>query len=191
LTSQPTLVAPASFIASPIYRGSRRIGTLIFKLPLDAITDVMSQRQGLGRTGECYLIGQDHLMRSDSYKSPTEHSVDGSFRNATKVDSRSILKALIDDSVGKVNVESQLVTKSGTTLFDIVAQVDNVSQIVNEISSGTIEQSAGIDDVNHALNALRDLTQQNTSMVDEAAAASSELSSQAQGMANLIRFFND
>jgi methyl-accepting chemotaxis protein len=66
-----------------------------------------------------------------------------------------------------------------------------VSQIVNEISSGTIEQSAGIDDVNHALNALRDLTQQNTSMVDEAAAASSELSSQAQGMANLIRFFND
>jgi methyl-accepting chemotaxis protein len=132
LTSQPTLVAPASFIASPIYRGSRRIGTLIFKLPLDAITDVMSQRQGLGRTGESYLVGQDHLMRSDSYKSPTEHSVDGSFRNATKVDSPSILKGLNGEAgiiethnyLGQEVLSSYIPVRFGTLSSTMLAEIE-------------------------------------------------------------------
>ncbi len=86
----PSYEAPASFIASPIYQGNIRIGSLIFQMPLDAITTVMSERSGLGETGESYLVGQDYLMRSDSLKQPEKYSVDASFRHKRKVDSESI-----------------------------------------------------------------------------------------------------
>ena len=77
----PSYNAPASFIASPIFDGSRKVGVLIFQMPLDRITEVMSQRAGLGETGETYLVGPDQLMRSDSFLDDENHSVVSSFRN--------------------------------------------------------------------------------------------------------------
>ena len=59
-------------------------GVLMFQMPLDRITEVMSERAGLGETGETYLIGSDKLMRSDSYLDPKYHSVVASFRNPEK-----------------------------------------------------------------------------------------------------------
>lgn len=86
----PSYEAPASFIASPIFDGNQRIGSLIFQMPLDAISTVMSERRGLGASGESYLVGKDNFMRSDSHKSPELYSVDASFRNNRKVDTQSI-----------------------------------------------------------------------------------------------------
>jgi methyl-accepting chemotaxis protein len=86
----PSYEAPASFIASPIVDNGRQIGALIFQMPLDAISNVMSENRGLGETGESYLVGADRLMRSDSIKFPEEYSVDASFRNSRKVESESI-----------------------------------------------------------------------------------------------------
>ena len=77
----PSYDAPAGFAASPIYDNGQIQGVLIFQMPLDRITSVMSQRSGLGETGESYLIGPDKLMRSDSYLDPEGHSVVNSFRN--------------------------------------------------------------------------------------------------------------
>jgi methyl-accepting chemotaxis protein len=94
----PSYEAPASFIASPIYDNSSgsavRMGTLIYQMPLDAITAVMSENRGLGETGESYLVGQDKRLRSDSIKSPEKYSVNGSFRNKLKVDSESVTLGL-------------------------------------------------------------------------------------------------
>ncbi len=86
----PSYEAPASFIASPIFDGNNRVGSLIFQMPLDAISTVMSERRGLGLTGESYLVGNDKLMRSDSHKFPDEYSVDASFRNNRLVNSEAI-----------------------------------------------------------------------------------------------------
>jgi len=77
----PSYDAPASFISSPIFDGDGLTGVLIFQMPLDRITQVMSERAGLGETGESYLVGEDHLMRSDSYLDPENRSVLASFRN--------------------------------------------------------------------------------------------------------------
>ncbi len=44
----------------------KTIGVLIFELDPQAITNIMSQRTGLGESGETYLIGQDNLFRNDS-----------------------------------------------------------------------------------------------------------------------------
>ncbi len=76
----PSYDAPAGFIASPIFDGDEKLGVLIFQMPLDRITSVMSERAGLGKTGETYLIGPDLQMRSDSYLDPKQHSVVASFR---------------------------------------------------------------------------------------------------------------
>ncbi|MBN2865124.1 MAG: HAMP domain-containing protein [Thiotrichales bacterium] len=80
----PSYDAPAGFAASPIYNNGQIQGVLIFQMPLDRVSSVMSQRSGLGETGESYLIGSDKLMRSDSYLDPQNHSVVNSFRNPQK-----------------------------------------------------------------------------------------------------------
>lgn len=65
----PSYQAPASFIASPIYDGNRKLGLLIFQMPVDRINDIMTsdhdwEHAGLGLSGETYLVGNDMRMRS-------------------------------------------------------------------------------------------------------------------------------
>lgn len=68
---RPSYGAPAAFIAAPIFNKSEFIGVLAFQLPVDEINNVMTgnrnwRSDGLGETGETYLVGQDYLMRSVS-----------------------------------------------------------------------------------------------------------------------------
>ena len=65
-TYQPSYDAPASFIATPIFDGSTKVGILIVQIPLDEISAIMVERTGLGESGETYLVGNDNLWRSDS-----------------------------------------------------------------------------------------------------------------------------
>ncbi len=66
----PSYNAPASFIASPIYRqeefGDFLVGVLIFQMPVGRINEIMQINDGMGETGESYLVGDDKLMRSQS-----------------------------------------------------------------------------------------------------------------------------
>ena len=67
----PSYGAPASFIAAPIFSGSRLVGVLAFQMPVDEINNVMTgnqswQQDGLGSTGQTFLVGSDSLMRSAS-----------------------------------------------------------------------------------------------------------------------------
>lgn len=68
---QPSYNGSASFISSPIFDGSEKIGVMIFQMPVDKINDVMNHHNdwlnsGLGETGETYLVGSDKTMRSNS-----------------------------------------------------------------------------------------------------------------------------
>jgi GAF domain-containing protein len=67
----PSYTAPASFIATPIYDGEEKIGVLIFQMPIDKINSIMTgdkkwTEDGLGTSGETYLVGDDYKMRSIS-----------------------------------------------------------------------------------------------------------------------------
>ena len=62
---------PAAFVASPVFDNSQLIGVLAFQLSIDEINDIMTSNQnwsqnGLGETGETYLVGSDYGMRSTS-----------------------------------------------------------------------------------------------------------------------------
>ncbi|WP_024852237.1 methyl-accepting chemotaxis protein [Hydrogenovibrio kuenenii] len=77
----PYYDAPSSFIATPIFDDDGRQGTLVFQLPLDRITQVMSARSGMGKTGESYLVGPDGLLRSDTFLDASHFNVVNAFRD--------------------------------------------------------------------------------------------------------------
>ena len=61
--------APAAFMAGPIYDGTRRVGILAVQLPVDEINRVLAgdrnwKQDGLGDSGETYLVGEDLRLRS-------------------------------------------------------------------------------------------------------------------------------
>jgi len=65
----PSYEDPAAFIASPIYDGERKVGVLIFQMPVDRLNAMMTygqkwQEVGLGKSGETYLVAGDKTMRS-------------------------------------------------------------------------------------------------------------------------------
>lgn len=63
----PSHGAPASFISQAVYTTSGRfLGVLVFQMPIERINRVMQISAGMGESGETYIVGTDHLMRSDS-----------------------------------------------------------------------------------------------------------------------------
>ena len=90
------------------------------------------------------------------------------------------IKALIEDSVSRVEQGSKLVSQSGQSLSDIVIAVKKATDIVAEIAAACQEQASGIDQVNKAVTSLDQVTQQNAALVEEAASAAESLSEEAQ-----------
>jgi methyl-accepting chemotaxis protein len=95
-TYSPSYEAPAAFAATPVFDGDTRVGAVVVQLPLDSISQVTGMLSGLGETGEAYLVGQDHLMRSDAKQDLEHHSVVQSFRapSTGRVDTAQVDRAL-------------------------------------------------------------------------------------------------
>lgn len=67
----PSYESPASFIGAPIFSDDKKIGVLIFQMPVGQINKIMTHdgrwhESGFGQSGETYLVGPDNLMRSNS-----------------------------------------------------------------------------------------------------------------------------
>ncbi|HJV64145.1 MAG TPA: methyl-accepting chemotaxis protein [Geomonas sp.] len=99
------------------------------------------------------------------------------------------IKALIEDSVGKVQDGSRLVEEAGRTTEEIVSSIRQVTEIMAEISAASAEQSTGIEQVNNAITQMDDVTQQNAALVEEAAAAAESLEEQAQQLVEVVARF--
>ncbi len=99
------------------------------------------------------------------------------------------IKELINDSVDKVKVGSELVDESGKTLAEIMESVKKVTDIVAEIAAASEEQSAGIEQVNNAVTQMDNVTQQNAALVEEASAASKAMEQQSTTLVTQIGYF--
>jgi methyl-accepting chemotaxis protein len=99
------------------------------------------------------------------------------------------IKALIDDSVSKVDYGSGLVDSAGKTMQEIVTSVQHVADIMSEISSASQEQSSGIEQVNLAITQMDEMTQQNAALVEQAAAAAQSMSEQAESLMQVVGQF--
>lgn len=96
------------------------------------------------------------------------------------------IKALIQDSVGKVTEGTKLVDESGKVLGEIVTRVKKVTDVMAEIADSSREQASGIEQVNRAVTSMDAATQQNAALVEEATAAARALSDQATSLMTLI-----
>ncbi|HVK96140.1 MAG TPA: methyl-accepting chemotaxis protein [Noviherbaspirillum sp.] len=99
------------------------------------------------------------------------------------------IKALIGDSVEKVDAGTKLVDQAGVTMAEVVASVQRVSDIISEITAASHEQRSGIEQINQAINQMDQVTQQNASLVEEAAAAAESMHEQSSKLANVVSVF--
>jgi methyl-accepting chemotaxis protein len=99
------------------------------------------------------------------------------------------IKALIHDSVGKVNEGTRLVDESGKVLGEIVTRVKKVTAVMVEIAGSSREQAMGVEQVNNSVTLMDTMTQQNAALVEEASAAAQALSEQATRLTKLIAHY--
>ena len=63
----PSADAPASFISTPVLDADGTpLGVLAYQMPIGRINAIMGNVEGMGESGESYIVGSDFLMRSDS-----------------------------------------------------------------------------------------------------------------------------
>jgi methyl-accepting chemotaxis protein len=130
----PSADAPALFIAAPVKDRGEVIGVLAFQLSIAAINKIMTQRSGMGETGESYLIGPDLLMRSDSFLDPVNHTVSASFSDPDKgkVDTEAANAAIrgetgeniIIDYNGNPVLSAYTPVKVGENTWGLLAEID-------------------------------------------------------------------
>ena len=103
---RPSYGAPAAFVGVPMTEGAVTIGALVLQLPVDEINKIMTgdnnwEIDGLGESGETYLVGEDYMMRSIS--------------RFYLQDTVGYAKALID--IGIENDEVEKMYRIGTTIL--------------------------------------------------------------------------
>ena len=99
------------------------------------------------------------------------------------------IKALISDSVEKVDGGSKLVDEAGQTMELIVTSVKQVADIMSEITAASQEQSSGIEQVSDAISQMDEMTSQNAALVEEAAAAAQSMQDQAASLSQAVSVF--
>jgi len=101
---EPSNGKPTGFIAQPLVNNGHIEVIVALQLSLKAVNTIMKQRAGMGKSGETYLVGQDKLMRSDSFLDPDNHTVIASFANPSKgqVDTEASRLALAGEKDSKL-----------------------------------------------------------------------------------------
>jgi methyl-accepting chemotaxis protein len=99
------------------------------------------------------------------------------------------IKALIGDSVEKVENGAKLVDEAGDTMQEIVESIRQVTDIMGEITAASVEQTAGIEQINQAIAQMDQVTQQNAALVEQAAAASQSMQDQARNLESVVGAF--
>ncbi|OIQ50606.1 Methyl-accepting chemotaxis protein I [Pseudodesulfovibrio hydrargyri] len=119
---EPSDFEPASFIAQPLVHDGKVEMVVGLQISLEVLNGIMKQRDGMGETGETYLVGPDKLMRSDSFLDPEGHSVAASFAGSVEkngVDTEGSALALAGKTGAKV-----IIDYNGNPVLSAYAPVD-------------------------------------------------------------------
>lgn len=129
----PSSDAPASFLAVPVFdRDKTRIGVLAYQMPSGVINRIMSDVEGLGETGQSYIVGSDLLMRSDS-RFDQESTV-----LTRKVDMPAVHHAL--EGGHGVDYEPSLTGEDAFAAYSQISAFDTKWAVVAEIEIAEAEQ---------------------------------------------------
>ncbi|MDP5211638.1 methyl-accepting chemotaxis protein [Pseudoalteromonas tunicata] len=104
----PSNNEPAAFIGLPVIEAGKQVAVIALQLSIEKINHVMQQRNGMGETGESYLVGPDLRMRSDSFLDPKGHSVIASFAGTVArngVDTKAVREGLEGVSATEIVID--------------------------------------------------------------------------------------
>jgi methyl-accepting chemotaxis protein len=104
-------------------------------------------------------------------------------------DAAKDIKALINDSVSRIENGTQLADKSGEMLNGIAGSIQHVAGMIEEIANASNEQSVGIGQVHLAIADIDKVTQENAALVEETTASAESLSTEANNLRNNMAFF--
>jgi methyl-accepting chemotaxis protein len=125
---------PVAFVAQPVMDGDVIEYVLAARLALGDLNAIMHQREGMGSTGETYLVGSDKRMRSDSFLDAQNRSVRASFAGSVEnsgVDTEAVRGALAGETGARV-----LADYRGTPVLSAFAPIkigDTVWALIAEI----------------------------------------------------------
>lgn len=96
---------------------------------------------------------------------------------------------LIVNSIEKAELGTQIAGETAASLADIVSGINESGQLVGEIAKSSEEQSEGISQINISVDQVAQVVQQNSATAEESAAASEEISGQAEMLKQMTAQF--
>ncbi len=96
---------------------------------------------------------------------------------------------LIEGSVEKAANGSTIANQTSEALRGVVEGIGKVNDLVTEIAAASREQAEGVNQITEGVTQIDQVTQQNTASAEESAAASEELSGQAEHLRQMLQRF--
>ena len=93
----------------------------------------------------------------------------------------------MEEALNEVDKATQLATKSGEALTQIVSNVEETADQVRAIAAASEEQSAASEEINRSISTVNEMSSQTTQAMNEAAKAVSDLAEQAENLTSLVR----
>jgi len=96
---------------------------------------------------------------------------------------------LIENSIEKANLGMTIATETSESLKGIVEGINRNAEIIDKIETSSKDQASEINQINIGIDQVAQVVQQNSATAEESAAASEEMSGQADLLKQLIRQF--
>ena len=97
--------------------------------------------------------------------------------------------ALIGETVEAVEEGSQMAQDTAASMMEVVAQSEEVSKLIGEIADYSAKQASATEEVISGIQQISDVVQSNMVTAEKSAAASEELSGQADMLRQLVSRF--
>lgn len=112
----PSNNEPAAFMFSKIADSNGvAMGYVALQFPINKVNEIMQQREGMGATGETYLVGQDKRMRSDSFLDPEGHSILASF--AGTISKNGVDTVAVSDAFNGIEASKIIIDYNGNPVL--------------------------------------------------------------------------
>jgi len=96
---------------------------------------------------------------------------------------------MIQNTMEKAEFGSCIAGETASSLSEIVTGINESSKLIDEIAKSSEEQTLGISQINIGIDEVAQVIQQNSATAEQSAAASQEMSSQADALEELLALF--
>ena len=96
---------------------------------------------------------------------------------------------LIEGSIDKVEVGTRIADETAVSLAEILNQIEKVTTLVGNIARASNDQASEIAQINQGVEAVSQVVQTNSATAEQSAAASQELSGQAEMLKQMVDAF--